>query len=240
MVDGPGTAGATPLCTVTDKCADEKVLQVSRQGGGSAQSVAGSYLVDGAVFGGIGFVLGLVVTFLVSRLDDDLSEEMDSLSELGTLTGLDVSTLDAVLWVFFEAQFVDIESTIEGAGESETETVALLSEASLPELVYTLLLAGTLVLVGFLLVRRVGAPNRRDAMLSGATLVVGYLPLALVGTFVSRASQSSSGFGTTTSLTVGPNLLLAAVLAGLVFPVVCGAVGGFLAFAQQPGAVRAR
>ncbi len=208
---------------------------MSRRQSGSQQTATDSYpLVEGAVLGGAAFALGLVVTFVVSRLDDDLSERMDSLSELGTFTGFDVGTLDAVIWVALEAQFVDIESTFEGGGTSETETVMLLSEASFPELVYTGLVVGTLVATGFLLVRLAGAPSGREALLHGATLVVGYLPLTLVGIFLSRSSQSSSALGTTTSITVGPDLLVAVLLAGLLFPVVLGALGGYLAFTQQP------
>lgn len=203
----------------------------------SAQGLADRYpLVEGGLFGAVAFVVGVVVTFVVAQLDGDLSDRIDILTGEGTgAVEIDfgISSLDAVLWTFFEAHLVDIESTVEGGGESQSETVALLSEASFPELLYTVIAVAVLVGAGFLLVQRTGARTGQAAATGGAMVAIGYLPLALVSVFVSRASESSSTFGQTLSVTVGPDLVTAVLVAGLVFPLALGALGGYLGFRQQ-------
>jgi len=194
-------------------------------------------LVEGALFGAIAFVAGVVVTYLLAQLDSNLSDRIDQLTG-GSIDVVEfdtsISALDAIIWAFFEAHLVNIESTVEGGGQAGSSTVDLLSEASFPELLYTLVIAAVLVAAGFLVVQRAGAESGQDGATYGAMVVIGYLPLALVSTFLARVTESTTVFGTTLSVTIEPDLVMALVLAGLLFPLALGALGGYLAFRQQP------
>jgi len=194
-------------------------------------------LVEGALFGAIAFVAGIVVTYVLAQLDSNLSDRIDQLTG-GSIdvaefdTG--ISALDAVIWVFFEAHLVDIESTVEGGGQAGSSTVNLLSEAAFPALLYTAVIAVVLVVAGFLLGQRAGPSSGQEGATYGAMVVIGYLPLTLVSIFLSRVSESTTVLGTTLSATIEPDIVTALVLAGLLFPLALGALGGYLAFRQQP------
>lgn len=194
-------------------------------------------LVEGGLLGGLAFIAAVVVTFLLAQLDDGLGDRIDQLTGAGIeFVEIDtgISTLDTVIWAVFEAHLVDIETTVEGGGQSGTSTLELLSEASLPELLYTVVIAAILVGAGYLLVQRAGARTEGEGALYGATIAVGYLPVAVGTLFLARASESSTVFGETISITIGPDILSAVVLAGLLFPLGLGALGGYLGFRRQP------
>jgi len=56
----------------------------------------------------------------------------------------------------------------------------------------------------------------------GASIVVGYLPLSFLGALLFETSQGFSGEGT-------PDIFAAVLLAGIVFPAIIGALGGYYA-----------
>jgi cytochrome c biogenesis protein CcdA len=89
-------------------------------------------------------------------------------------------------------------------------------------LVPVLLLFGAGLAIGR---RTAGEQDYGDAAAAGATVVAGYLPLAVIGAVLVQVQSGSS--------TAGPDLLLAVVLAGLVYPAVLGALGSVVAFATQ-------
>jgi len=81
-----------------------------------------------------------------------------------------------------------------------------------------------LLCTGFALGRRYGKTIREGAT-AGVTVVVGYGPLAVAGVLLTRATLSI--YGETTVL--GPSLGPAVLLAGVLYPVGFGALGGALA-----------
>lgn len=172
-------------------------------------------LKQGAIFGAAAYVVGVVITFVLIQIDSDIDP---SDSDLG-------SALDITGWAFYNGHFVDTEFS--GAGVSETDTI--ISEASLPEFLYILVPVAVLIGASYLLMQQTYVSEVSDAALNGATLVVGYLPLAVIGTFLFEASQSAGGV----SISAGPETGSAILLAGIVFPLVLGAAGGFLAFQTQ-------
>jgi hypothetical protein len=75
-----------------------------------------------------------------------------------------------------------------------------------------------LLVAGLLLARVAGADTPADGAGAGAGVVVGYLPPALAGAIVFSHGGS-----------IAPDLVTAVLLAGVVYPVVLGGVGGALA-----------
>lgn len=140
--------------------------------------------------------------------------------------------------MFYNGHFVDTEYSISAGGVSESESERLIAEGStqIPEVVYYLVPIVMLVGAGYLLLQQEYATDVGDAALSGATLVVGYLPLAILGTILFEASESSNGG----SVSVAPETGAAILLAGLIWPIVLGAVGGFLASQTQDNTRRRR
>ena len=184
----------------------------------------------GGVFGVAAYVVGYIVTYVLVEIDGEIdTSEFDS--EFA-------DTIDVVGWVFYNGHFVDTEYSISAGDFSESESERLIAEGStqIPEVVYYLVPIVMLVGAGYLLLQQEYVTDVGDAALSGATLVVGYLPLAILGTILFEASESGNGG----SVSVGPETGAAILLAGLIWPIVLGAVGGFLASQIQDNTRRRR
>jgi len=112
-------------------------------------------------------------------------------------------------WKFYDGHFVNVPQNFS----------MLNNQLAVPELGYTLIPAVFLFLGGRSVARthaRRGISNEELAA-HGATIVAGYLPMALLGATMLKDNGS------------GPNMGAAALLMGVVFPVVCGGLGGYLA-----------
>lgn len=181
----------------------------------------------GAAFGAAAYVVGYIITYVMVEFDDEINTN--------ELSGEIADTTDLVGWVFYNAHFVDTEfsRTLDGTTETETERLIAENTTQIPDLVYTLVPIVLLIGAGYLLLQRSYVTGMTDAALSGAGVVVGYLPLAVLGTFLFEASESVQTFGGEASVSIGPEAANAIVLAGIIFPVLFGAVGGFLAFKTQ-------
>lgn len=140
-------------------------------------------------------------------------------------------------WVFYAAHTVKLRLTGAAGDSAATGTVGVfgwgddltsLTDA-VPEILYLAVPVVVLVGTAVLLVGRVdgAVESVGSAGAVGASVVAGYLPLALLGQVL--FTHTETGFGGAASLTIGPDLLPSVLLVGLVYPVVCGAVGGVLA-----------
>ncbi|AQL43524.1 hypothetical protein BV210_12830 [Halorientalis sp. IM1011] len=189
------------------------------------------YLLDGALIGAGAYVAGYLVTVLFTVLD-------------GFEVAGDVPAWTAIGWVFYGAHNVPIETSGGAADELSTESASVfelqgavaapISELSstVPRVLYLLVPVAVLLGAGYVAYRV--ADERRPgpvrAATLGASVVIGYLSLAVVGAFVFEHSRSLTVQGRTAlSFSAGPDLLLAVVLAGLGYPLVLGAIGGLLA-----------
>ena len=168
--------------------------------------------VQGAIYGGLAFIAGYILTVLLLVIDSEF--EFGNEDHLFELVGM----------IFFNGHFVDAETSAAGYSES----VNLLSDGStqLPELTYTLVPAVVLFLAGYRLARSSATQTTTadEGATLGASVVIGYLPLVALGTVVFEVSEET--FGETFS--VAPEMGSALVLAGVLFPVVLGALGGYL------------
>jgi hypothetical protein len=148
----------------------------------------------------------------------------------------DAGWLRVVGWVFYAAHSVELRLTGAAGDSAATGTVDVFEWGSqltnltdaVPEVLYLAAPVAVLVGTASALVRRV--PDARasaaNAGAVGASLLVGYLPLAVLGQLL--FSQTETGFGGATSLTIGPDLLPSILAVGIVYPLICGVVGGVL------------
>ena len=91
-----------------------------------------------------------------------------------------------------------------------------------------------LTAAGFLLVTRVGAPEEvQQSGPLGGTVAVGYASATVAALALFRWRQTGSMLNTSTSsttFTYGPDPLFAVAAMGLAYPLLFGALGGYLAF----------
>jgi len=173
------------------------------------EQVQGSFpLQQGALFGAGAFIVGYLVTFLWLMIDIS-SEEMDA-------------TFEAAGWLFFNAQFVRIEfdgpATLDFLGLNASANVI-----SLPAIVFTIAVGLILFGAGYLLTTRLLEPGTTtdEGTVYGASIVVGYLPLSFLGALLFEMSYLNTE-GT-------PDIFMAVLIAGIVFPAIIGALGGYYA-----------
>lgn len=180
--------------------------------------VAGVPLLAGALNGALAFVAGYVgalVCYVVFGLKP--------IAELAaTYGGYDPDLLTAAGFAYYGGHFVPVET-----GDGSTNfALDLASNGSL----YVLLAVGVLVATGYYLGTAEGLDGPGERATAGAAVVLGYAPLAVAGLFAFTYEYDGGRSGgeaatATSELPVVRGVLLAAV----VVPVVCGAVGGLLA-----------
>lgn len=182
----------------------------------SGTDIITSNLATGGAVGAAAYVVGYILTFVFITIDGVEPGEVDSWKVVG--------------WVFYGEHNVDIETTISAGGRSETETTSIFGgeitgdlTSTIPEFLYLLLPVVVLVGAGFLVYTMVGRRLETGAAAGvGASVAVGYLVLAVIGTFLFEASQSAA-LG---EVTFGPEMTTGILVAGIVYPVVFGAIGG--------------
>jgi len=172
--------------------------------------------VAGAVVGAAGWLLGYVVTYLLVATDIESSP----LNRLIEFFGGDSATYELVGWVFYNAHLVDVSYT--GIGIFSPPPSFIGGEGGFTTLLY-LVPPALLVIAGVAVGRYRGVTDSTDGAIAGALVTPGYLVLSVVGTFLFRVSVGDAAGA--------PDLIPAVFVAGLVYPVVCGAIGGVLASA---------
>ncbi|MFA1612316.1 transporter [Halobellus rubicundus] len=187
---------------------------MSRSESSPSQGIApdGRTVLYGGVGGLLSYLIGYALTYAVTgqQIANSFAARI-----LEIATG-DFGTWKLVGWVFFNAHFV----TTEIPGLFGSSAVNLVGRGdTFPSWLFLvppvlLVLAGALVAVA----------SRSDDLLSGAvggaTAVVAYLPLSVVGAFLFAISVGDTD--------AGPTLVTAILLAGIVYPLVFGGVGGAL------------
>lgn len=137
--------------------------------------------------------------------------------------GIDGEAIFYVIgWVFFNAHFVDIAA----AGQSVNLLSVFGGFTTIPTLVYYAVPALLLLATGRNVAKkaRSGASDGERAA-AGVTVLAGYLPLAVVASFV--LTLEVGALGTTGS--IGPDTGSALLFAGIAYPLVFGGLGGYLA-----------
>jgi len=174
-----------------------------------------SGIVGGAAAGAAAYVLGYLFAYVTqgSAIEDQLA----GFNVFAELFGGDpIPTWQAVGWVFYNGHFVDtrVPSLVGGS-----QLTNLISQADGGSLTLLFVVPPVLLTVAGLVASRVAAARAPvDGAKAGAFVLVGYLPLAVIGAFLFRYSVGDG--------TVAPDPVTAVLLAGAVYPAVFGAVGG--------------
>jgi len=167
----------------------------------------------GALSGVLAYIAGYVIVFVWQgpSVEQRLEEVNALLGIAGVFADVDqVSKVDAIGWLFYNAHWVRTQT-------GGSETVNYIAEADGGELLYAVPIV-LLLLAGLLAVFLVGVDTLQDGAITGGSVTLGYLPLAIVGAFFFTYEIGDN--------VIKPELLTAVVLAGVFYPLVVGAVGG--------------
>jgi hypothetical protein len=180
----------------------------------------GPPLKEGALFGFASFLVGYILTLIVVAVGeaDDFSEDL----------------IEAAGWIYYNAQFADLEFTTSAGEETRSTTFNYLTDDTLfdgsvesmdvPTVIYHLIPVIVLIGAGLLLARYVDARELSDGALAGGTLVLGTVVPALLGTVLFSVEEGFFGG----SLEVSPALVDGLLFVGVLFPAVFGAIGGVI------------
>lgn len=172
-------------------------------------------LLRGGVGGVVAFLLGYVVTYAwrAQAVEQQL-RGINTIAEL--LGGQAIPTWKAVGWLFLNAHVVATRVPSLGGGDLVNFIDA--SDDGTLVLLYVLVPA-VIVLVGAAIARYGRTDRVGTAAASGATVVAGYLPAAVLFTL---AVPHTVGGGAR----IAPDLVTAVAVAGVLYPAFFGAVGG--------------
>jgi hypothetical protein len=222
-------------------------MSAQQQGGAHETQHSGgiSYPVKEGALAGLGaYLAGYLVTFATIYID--LQGSSDALGELGLVDG-SLNWVDAGM-VFYNAQFVRLEIgesytidklggfgrviDVQGLLGVKQPTVIDAGLLTFPVIAYTLVIASVVVAAGYLVANR-AVPDQADVaekMEAGMTVVVGYLPLAFIGSFLFEGDiPVNSSIMNTEMATANPDVFASVFIAGILFPLVFGAIGGYFA-----------
>lgn len=170
-------------------------------------------VVAGFVSGALAWGIGYVITYLLvaNQIRDSAIGAV-----LQVLEG-EPATYKLVGWVFYNAHLVDTVFRNIPLGDRSMSFIG--GDGGYSAVLY-LLPVGVLVATGLALARYRGAGDPTTGALAGLTAVPGYLLLSLAGAVLFEISIAG--------VTGGPDLLLAAVIAGLVYPALFAGAGGVI------------
>ncbi|WP_439027213.1 hypothetical protein [Haloarchaeobius sp. DT45] len=174
-----------------------------------------------AVAGVGAFLASYLVTFVLwTQSELPRPDSLGQVLEQAIVTAVrdNVAAWKATGMVLFNGHFVELQ--YEGPLSSGSFNLVDLAGGGLVEATYVVVPL-VLVVAGFIAARTSGVENDlSDAALAGALVTAGYLVPIVVGALAFTYSGD-------TSLSVP--LVNAAVVAGVVYPVICGGIGGIVA-----------
>ena len=171
-------------------------------------------IVAGAVAGLLAWVVGYALTYVLVAADIRES----ALNQFARAFGDGDATYELVGWVFFNSHLVDAVIDVGFFGSRTANFVG--GEDGFSVLLYAIP-AVILVAAGLAVGRSRGVAGANDGAVAGALVVPGYLVFCVVGAVLFRVEAGGASGE--------PELLPAVLLAGVVYPLVFGAVGGVVA-----------
>ncbi len=177
-------------------------------------------LKKGAVFGAASFLVSYIITLVVVAA-----------AEANDLTD---NLIEGAGWIYYNAQLADVEISITESDDDlgfgalfDGTTINYVTDnqvfgegftLEMPSVVYHLIPILSLVLFGFLLARYVGVQTTQDGALAGGTIILGSVPLTLIGVFLFSVEEDGSE--------LSPVLSDSVLFVGVLFPLIFGAIGG--------------
>lgn len=175
-------------------------------------------LLRGGAAGVVAFLLGYVLTY--AWKGPAVAEALQGVNAIADLVGGQaIPTWKAVGWLYFSAHLVATRVPALGGGDRPVNLIAASDDGSL--VVLYALVAAVLLLAGAAVGRVAPADRLATAAASGASVLVGYLPAALLAALL--VGHTLGG-----DIRVAPDLVTAVAVAGIVYPAFLGALGGAL------------
>lgn len=170
----------------------------------------------GAISGVVTFLVGYVVTFLwQSQAVEESLQNYNTIVDF--FGGNPIPTWKAIGWLYYNAHAVPFTTPAFGGGRASQNMIA---DGNAPMLLY-IVPPLLLIIGGFIVARSLDKRKAETGARVGVGVVAGYLLAALVGLVVFRHASSSG--------VIHVQYALGALVAGVVYPVVFGAIGGALA-----------
>ena len=186
----------------------------------SSASTTGRPFGRGAAAGVVAFVFGYLVTYVLTE-----SRARESLEGLNAILqffgGEQIPAWQAVGWVFFNVHYV--RTRLPGVGGTRTQNFVTASDY--PALLFAVPVV-VLLATGFILAWTQAPMEPRTGASDGVTITLGYLAAAIVGVFVFGVTRGDAS--------ISPDPITGVLLAGIVYPLVLGALGGAVAGLVSP------
>lgn len=165
-----------------------------------------------AIAGAGAFIVGFAITYLIKW--------EEAVSELPTTVfGSQLEAYQGVGWVFFVMHNVQITVSGSGPGGSVSQSFG---PGELNNTYLFIVPIVLLALAGYLIAKRVDATTFKSGFIMGATTTIGYVVLVAVSVFI-ISFEANEG---SRSASIGPEIAQAIVIAGIIYPVICGGIGG--------------
>lgn len=163
----------------------------------------------GAIVGGAAFVATYVLTAFAGLISSG-----SSLSDFAS-DGVSIPLWKVAGWVFYSAHGGEVDVSVAGSSAGVGFVSSPLIYALPPIL---------LVAAGYVLASESDSPTRIAMLKGGASIAVGYGALSILGVFLTKYSISML-----VTLSVEPDPVTGILLAGVLYPVAFGTVGGAIA-----------
>jgi hypothetical protein len=183
---------------------------------GAPVSISARSIALGAIVGVVAYLFGYLLSGVIAA-----SQASQSLAET-------VPAWKTVGWYFYNGHFVDLTNTVRLGSVRGTGAGSLIegSDSSTLQLLYVV--PPIVVALGGAALSRWldGGVDVTSGAVRGSLVVVGYLPLAAIGAVVTAHTVEASVVFVDVSGSIEPQLVPAIVLAGVLYPIAFGAVGG--------------
>lgn len=208
--------------------ADEQGLAGRSRFGHGARRVV-SRVPDGVLLGMAAYLGGYAIVYAATLSQLDTFRLDTTASDLWLTTGSTAlpSGWKLAGWVFYGSHSMSVEVPTSGGVVSRNLVTLFVNGPS--QIPYFLLAPMLLLACGYGAVSMQSPSRPREAGLVGASLVLGYHPLAVLGAYLTYAPATVGG----TTVSVGPNVWMAAIYAGVVYPVWFGATGGIIGYLRH-------
>ena len=155
--------------------------------------------------------------------------------QMGTVPSTEVEAGESIVagWFFYNAHHVPLAESLSAFGETMTASgYDLLDMDSTSEYLDFLYVIPPLILFIFGVLAAASEGKTRSislAFVNGASIVVGYLIAVIIGLVIFAESITTMGV----TGTLRPDIIQSLIIAGVVYPVIFGGIGGVAYFLSQ-------
>jgi hypothetical protein len=191
---------------------------------------------DAAATGVVAYLVGYVLTYLLKS--GDVSRAIaDPQGLIGGVTVAEPAKWQMIAWLYAGMHNVPGVIRLQSGGRSTSQELRWSEAGPVWEAWLLLIPVLLLVFAGFGFADESLDPGADlwEGARSGAGVVLGYFPAALLGAGATQWRASTSGLGGSVEIVIGVRIAEAALIAGIVYPVFFGGLGGLFAARESGG-----